>query len=422
METPTRSIKIGFGAAICSWVCMGPYMLTPLLVGWCLLVGPTPSRGADLSITEPLDYQVVQRSTATRGTLRIRAKLLDADELLSTEKPAPFTIEARLVGESETPPWSPVEGAVERGIVTGKIEAPAGGWWRLELRIVRDGQELSRGSVPHVGIGDVFVVAGQSNSANHGEEKQKTKTKRVATFDRQTWRIADDPQPGASGQLGSFIPPFADAMVAAEDVPVGIIACGIGATSVREWLPKGATFPNPPTIESRVEKLPSGLWVSKGDAYANLISSMKSVGSRGFLAVLWHQGESDANQKDSTRTLSGDLYRRYLEKIIRDSRRDIGWDAPWFVAQASYHIPGDERSEEIRTAQASLWKDGIALEGPDSDALKGKLRERNGQGVHFSGEGLREHGTRWAEKVLPWLKAHWTAADPTKPISSVSRD
>jgi len=66
------------------------------------------------------------------------------------------------------------------------------------------------------------------------------------------------------------------------------------------------------------------------------------------------------------------LYREHLEKIIRESRRAIGWDAPWFVAQASYHVPGDEGSDDIRAAQASLWKDGIALEGPDCDALKGR--------------------------------------------------
>jgi hypothetical protein len=56
-----------------------------------------------------------------------------------------------------------------------------------------------------------------------------------------------------------------------------------------------------------------------------------------------------------------------------------------------------------------LWKDGIAYEGPDSDALKGNLRERDGKGVHFSGPGLREHGARWAAKVLPWLDQQWTA-------------
>ena len=134
------------------------------------------------------------------------------------------------------------------------------------------------------------------------------------------------------------------------------------------------------------------------------ISRLQSLGPGGFRAILWHQGESDANQPDPTRTLPGSLYRQYLEQIIRDARRAIGWEAPWFVAQVSYHVPGDEASAEIRAAQKSLWGAGLALEGPDTDALKGELRERNGQGVHFSGEGLREHARRWVEKVVPWLE------------------
>ena len=90
--------------------------------------------------------------------------------------------------------------------------------------------------------------------------------------------------------------------------------------------------------------------------------------------------------------------------LIRDSRKDIGWDVPWFVAQVSYHVPGDEESPDIRAAQSALWKDGVALEGPDSDALKGELRENGGKGVHFSGPGLRAHAAKWAEKVAPWLE------------------
>jgi hypothetical protein len=191
---------------------------------------------------------------------------------------------------------------------------------------------------------------------------------------------------------------------------VGIVACGIGATSVREWLPKGATFPNPPTIESRVELRADGSWASNGAAYDAFLARMKTLGMHGFRAVLWHQGESDANQKDASRTLPGKLYREYLERLIRDSQRDIGWNVPWFVAQASYHVPGDEGSDDIRAAQASLWKDSLALPGPDSDALKGKLRERNGRGVHFSGPGLRAHGEAWAAKVLPWLESQWSAS------------
>jgi hypothetical protein len=74
------------------------------------------------------------------------------------------------------------------------------------------------------------------------------------------------------------------------------------------------------------------------------------------------------------------------------------------VAQVSYHVPGDEASADIRDAQAALWKTGLALQGPDSDALKGDLRERGGKGVHFSGPGLRTHADRWAERITPWLE------------------
>lgn len=380
-------------------------MMKPILTLFTafLLLPLAALQAAELTLHSPLDYQVVQRATPGKGLLRISGEL-------SEELPAGETaVEARFVGDERETPWVRMGVSRNGRNIVGAVEAPAGGWWRLEVRVMRDNRQLALASVPHVGVGEVFVVAGQSNSANHGEEKQSPQSRRVSAFDGKAWQIADDPQPGASGRGGSFLPPFADAIVAKENVPVGIVACGIGATSVREWLPKGATFPNPPTIEGRVEKLGSGEWASKGEAYAMLVARMKSMGPNGFRAVLWHQGESDANQKDPTRTLPGERYREYLEKIIRDSRRDIGWDAPWFVAQASYHVPGDEGSDDIRAAQASLWRDGVALEGPDSDALKGKLRERDGQGVHFSGPGLREHGATWAAKVLPWLESQWTA-------------
>lgn len=372
----------------------------PLLIA--LLFAPlTGLDAAELALSQPVDYQVVQRATPGKGVIHIVGEL-------SEEVPAEAAVQARVVNDTRQTSWRQVNSVKGRKFIA-TFDAPAGGWWRLEVQVVRERQVIARNSVEHVGVGEVFVIGGQSNSANHGEEKQRTQTKRASTFDGKQWRIADDPQPGASGNGGSFIPPFADAVVAQENVPVGIVACGIGATSVREWLPKGATFPNPPTLVGRVEQLPGGEWGSKGDAFDMFIARMKLLGPQGFRAVLWHQGESDANQQDPTRTLSGKLYRESLAKLITESRRAIGSDVPWFVAQASYHVPGDEGSDDIRAAQASLWKDGLALEGPDSDALKGKLRERNGQGVHFSGEGLRVHGVKWAEKVLPWLDQQWTA-------------
>src|SRR5262249_30300696 len=147
---------------------------------------------------------------------------------------------------------------------------------------------------------------------------------RVVIFDGQRWQPANDPQPGASGRGGSFIPPFGDAIAKRFDVPVGFIACGIGATSVRDWLPSGTRIANPPTRTSHVRQRADGQWESKGEIFFWFVTRMKKLGPRGFRAVLWHQGESDANQEDATRTLPGVRYRADLEKLIRQSRQEIG--------------------------------------------------------------------------------------------------
>jgi lysophospholipase L1-like esterase len=363
-----------------------------------LLALPVLASATEITLTSPLDHQVIQRHSSTEGTISIRGTQsgLEADKT---------KFEAKIGANGR---WQVLNAQVENEHFSARATAPAGGWHRVEVRAVLDGKTVATAAVEHVGIGEMFVVVGQSNSANHGEEKQTTRTRRVAAFDGAKWQIADDPQPGASGRMGSFMPALGDALVERFDVPVGFVACGIGATSVREWLPKGTTFPNAPMIESRVTQLPDGQWASNGAAYDAFIARMRPLGHNGFRAVLWHQGESDANQKDKTRTLAGKLYREYLEKLIRDSRRDTGFEAPWFVAQASYHVPGDEGSDDIRAAQAALWKDGLAQPGPDSDALKGPLRERKGLGVHFSGAGLRAHGQKWAEKITPWLDQQLT--------------
>jgi pimeloyl-ACP methyl ester carboxylesterase len=353
--------------------------------------------GPLIAISSPLDHQVIQRTSKKNGPITISGEFID---LAAKE----FTVEGRLTVNEQPGKWRRLTVDRKHGTFHGTWEAPAGGWHRLEVRAVSKGEILAEALVEHVGIGEVFVVAGQSNSANHGSEKQETKTGLVAAFDGEGWQLSRDPQPGASGSGGSFMPPFGDTIVERFHVPVGIIACGVGASSVREWLPQGATFPNPPTLTGHVRQRRDGHWESKGVLYTAFTERMKQAGPRGFRAVMWHQGESDANQSDATRTLRGSLYQEYLEKLIRDSRRDIGWKAPWFVAQASYHVPGDEGSPDIRAAQSALWKNGIALEGPDTDAIKGLLRENDGKGVHFSGAGLREHAARWVEKVAPWLE------------------
>lgn len=361
-----------------------------------------PASGVRWVLSSPLDRQVFQRSSRASGAI---------------------VFEGELGGE----PGDVVEGRIEgpgieggwRSLVTlapgaqrfrATLPAPAGGWYQVTARLRRGTNELASTQIAQVGVGEVFVIAGQSNSANHGEERQTVKSGRVSAFTGSKWQWANDPQPGASGDGGSFVPPFAEALAIRFGVPIGIIAVGAGGTSVREWLPRGARFPNPPTVLGNVTRLETGEWESKGALFEALIAKTRAVGTRGFRAVLWHQGESDANQADPTRTLAGDLYTRYLGELMGRSREAAGWAAPWFVAQVSYHTPNDTGSPEIRAAQAALWKSGVALEGPDTDALVGVLRDTGGKGIHFSGPGLREHGYQWAVKVGAWLEGQLAVA------------
>lgn len=366
-----------------------------------LSIGNIPAAEASapdpIHLSSPVDFQVIQRATHT-GTLIVAGTLpKPADRALH--------LEAKLIGVGATVDWQTLSelppGAAE---FRAEMKVPEGGWYRLEVRAKYGDTVAAEAVVEHVGVGEIFLIAGQSNSANHGEERQATRTGRVAAFNNGKWQLAKDPQPGASGSGGSFMPPFGDAIAERFNVPVGIVAAGVGATSVREWLPAGTRFPHPPTLTGNVTQLPDGEWESKGTLFTGLTRRMKQFGPHGFRAVLWHQGESDANQPDPSRTLPGELYRQFLAQLIRDSRREAGWDVPWYVAQVSYNTPGRATSPDIRAAQADLWKSGLALEGPDTDALTGDFRDGSGAGVHFSGKGLREHGIRWAAKVAPWLE------------------
>ena len=351
-----------------------------------------------LRLSAPLDFTVVQRRTRTHGAIVVAGEL--GPEIANSG-----VVQAKLSGGGASGRWQTL-GALKPGARAFRFElsAPAGGWYRLEVRLNRDQAIKANASIDHVGVGEVFVVAGQSNSANHGADRQQTATGLVASFSGERWLLANDPQPRASGVGGSFMPPFGDAMARQFQVPIGIVAAGVGATSVREWLPAGVGFPNPPTLTNRVHLLSTGDWTSDGALFEGLSARLKPFGPHGFRALLWHQGESDANQQDATRTLPGEEYRREMELLIASVRREVGWSFPWFVAQTTYHGPDDAGSPDIRAAQAALWQEGLALQGPDTDKLGSDWRDSGGTGVHFTGAGLRAHAGLWVDQVAPWLE------------------
>jgi hypothetical protein len=344
---------------------------------------------AAVTLDSPRDYQVFQRSSMATGTVEVRGRSDTACE----------AAEVRIEGH----PWQRIP-ITPPCAFDGRVAAAPGGWFGVEARVLRGGEPTGGAGVEHVGVGEVFVVSGQSNSTNYGEEAQRTRTGMVATFNGSDWRLANDPQPGVqdNSRAGSFLPAFGDAMYQHYKVPIGVASVGYGGTSVRQWLPNGDRFRAPPTSPKFVTPAGDGEWQSTGALFDGMLERIRQLGPGGFRAVLWHQGESDAHQAAGHEIDPAD-YRRMLERLIREMRARAGWDFPWFVAQVSYHSPADTGAPEIRAAQAALWTEGLALQGPDTDTLTGEYRQNNGTGIHMSATGLEAHGRLWADAVEAWL-------------------
>lgn len=197
------------------------------------------------------------------------------------------------------------------------MRVAAGGWYAVQVRLLRNGRPVAQESVSHVGVGEVFVVAGQSNATNYGEVLRQPRSGMVAALGPAGWQIANDPQPGVQDHStkGSFIPAFGDALYEKYHVPVGVVAVGHGSTSVRQWLPKGERFAVPPTMGKFVRSVAPGVWECDGTLFDGMMAAIQRVGRDGFRALLWHQGESDAHQKPE-HDITAEEYQRLLELSI----------------------------------------------------------------------------------------------------------
>lgn len=354
--------------------------------------------GTALSVSSPLDDEVFQRQSRRLGQVLVQGHV----EAGAGQVEARVLCGARWLRRWRR--WTPVPLTRATGEFRGEVPAAAGGFYKVEVRVLEGSRVLARDEVNHVGVGEVFVIAGQSNSTNYGEVRQKTVTRMVSTFDGAGWRIADDPQPGVQdgSTKGSFVPAFGDALYRRYRVPIGVASVGHGSTSVRQWLPAGENVEVMPTMRKYVVRGSDGSLTSDGTLFHGLTERMDELGAHGFRAVLWHQGESDADQAPE-HSISPETYRRMMEEVIVSSRRRAGWDVPWIVAEATYHSPSDPKCPPMRAAQRSLWKSGVALEGPDTDTLTARYRQNNGKGVHFNDAGLKAHGELWAQAVERYL-------------------
>lgn len=164
---------------------------------------------------------------------------------------------------------------------------PEGGLYRFEAA-VRNGLNLWLDRIKcvyHVGVGDIYVTAGQSNMTGYGRDSAYDPPCLGvhALTNRGNWSIAAHPLSDALGSVfgcpenaagTSPALSFARRLHDRLGVPVGILPAAVGGTPLAAWNPE-----------------------EEGSCWREMCSRIDRTGS--FKGFIWFQGCSDANQKDA---------------------------------------------------------------------------------------------------------------------------
>ncbi|MBQ3350447.1 MAG: PEP-CTERM sorting domain-containing protein [Thermoguttaceae bacterium] len=239
-----------------------------------------------------------------------------------------------------------------------------------------------------IGVGEIFITAGQSNSTNYGDAAQSSTSPLAYAYNPKTgqWQHNADPQQGPldNSTRGSTWPAFADKMAELEGVPIATYSVGYGGTSQDQW----ATDWN--------------------GIYTNFENAMDFLNenANGFAGVLWHQGESDRGTAEN-------VYYDKLNALIERSREDSGnEDLPWGVAIASADGNGTTYANVTNAQYRVIADDPLVFEGVNTDEYPRELRGEGGNSIHLSVAGLQRAGEDWALTAgedIVGLRKYWLA-------------
>jgi hypothetical protein len=367
-------------------------ILTLLAVLFAAGVSAPAAEPALLRVRKPVPYQVVQRQGFQPRkahehhpggpALGFALVPLEADlSAIKNNPAAPLSFRWRVVlreaAYGQSTEWATVEGTRDGDVWRATVRVPAGGWYRLDLAAHRGENVAATGAVDPLGVGEVFVVAGQSYAVGANDEVLKVADPlaRISAYDwvHKNWQVAHDPQPQA-GDGGTIWPALGDFLVPLVRVPVGFVNVAVGGTATRQWLPG--------------EKL-----------YEQLADAGQQVGR--FRAVLWQQGESDVIEHRPT-----DYYVKNMTTIRDGLNKRWGFEPPWLLAKSTLHptvYRDPEGEERIRAAIDQLCALPGFQPGPDTDILGREHRGGLNTRRHFSGIGQRRAGLMWFAAIWQML-------------------
>lgn len=227
----------------------------------------------------------------------------------------------------------------------------------------------------------VFILAGQSNMAGRGvvEPQDTITTKGIFTLNNDMQlELARDPLHFYEPKLKGVGPgyPFAKELKKniPESVELVLVPCALGGSSISQWLGDS-----------------SHRGVHLYSNFKTRADLAKRIGT--VKAILWLQGESDANPRDLPN------YQLKLKELFQHFRKDAGNNQlPILVGELGTYSEPESRNQNWKSLNNILHD--VAAEDNNIYVISSEELTSNPDHVHFNAVSQRQYGKRYALKYL----------------------
>lgn len=277
-------------------------------------------------IQTAIDYRIYQRRN---GYAKVRFDGIIPEQFFHC-----YAVFARVSREDDNLtviPWTQCQREGNQWMID--LDVPEGGLYRLEACVL-DSQDSDFDwtskikIVKHIGVGELFLITGQSNMAGYGRD---------AAFDPPTigvhlyanngkWDIASHPLNDSTDSIypenyemsSSSSPALSFGRMVSRilNLPVGLVQASLGGSPLKSWHPE-----------------------EDGTLYRAMLRRLDAVGEIGN--ILWHQGCSDTSADDAEQ-----YYDRFC-RMIELWRKQLG-DIPIVTVQLNRRVAGSRIPENNR--------------------------------------------------------------------------
>jgi sialate O-acetylesterase len=296
------------------------------------------------------DWQVFQQDKAGVAAISLRGRWVTEDEFTKACVIVRVMQEGAMQAVSRALDWREAETGADGSWSITLPDVPCGGLYRIETALQLNDCPVEwalRGDLRHhLAVGDIWVIAGQSNSSGYGKSPARDEPELGLHMFRASgeWELATHPlcdstgsqyplnSEGATGSHSPYLA-FARQLKQSLGYPIGLIPAALGGSPMSAWTRLGT-----------------------GELFENMLAYIRDAGGS-CRGMLWYQGESDVGEAERA------VYVERFSDMVKSFRVEMGDPGlPVITAQLNRCTgeldggPGHECWEIMRDIQRKIPK------------------------------------------------------------------